>query len=72
MTESITGWVARDRNDDLNLFEAVPERYNNGKQEFWLNKTGTTYHSIPASFFPDLKWSDDPIYVKQTITTETL
>lgn len=65
LTESITGWIARDRNGDLNLFEAVP--YRDRKGGYWMNKTGTMYYSLPASFFPELEWGSEPIYVKQTI-----
>ena len=64
-TQDITGWIARDRNDDLNFFEEFPSRDNKGG--YWMNKRGTMYYSLPSSFFPELEWTDDPVYVKLTI-----
>ena len=58
----LTGWVARDRNGEISVYEDYPERDSNG--QFWL---ASGYMSIDEKSFPDLKWEDEPMEVEVTI-----
>ena len=59
-------WVARDNNGSLFAYEDKPERYDNQKEWF----SGKFLTSMENSFFPDLKWEDEPLEaeLRQAIT----
>ena len=59
------GWVARDENGSLHLFEVEPSRI----MHRWWDRD---YHSttLDNKDFPDLKWEDEPVYVKLPIIVE--
>ena len=68
----IKGWVAREGkikgykhvySDAVGFFHRKPER--NEEDQEWDGILGMY---IPESFFPDLKWEDEPIEVEITIT----
>lgn len=53
-------WVARDKNGSLFAYEDKPERCDNQKEWFaWKFLS-----SMENSFFPDLKWEDEPLEVE--------
>lgn len=52
------GWVARNRNDSLQLFQVEPRR---GEGYWWDRDYASTV--INHEMFPDLTWNDDPICV---------
>ena len=58
-------WVARDKNCFLFVYEDKPTRCDNQRE--WL---GRFLCSMKNSYFPELKWEDEPIEVelRQTIT----
>lgn len=64
-TAKLSGWVARDKNGNLHLFEMEPTRLIHR----WWDRD---YHStgLDESDFPDLKWEDEPVYVKLPIIEE--
>ena len=49
----ISGWVARDADGDMFLYQNEPDR----TEIVWY---GYMMHSLPIDSFPDLTWSDDP------------
>ena len=59
------GWVARDENGSLHLFEVEPRRILHR----WWDRD---YHSttLDNKDFPDLEWEDEPVYVKLPIIVE--
>ena len=61
----LSGWVARDENGSLHLFEVEPSRI----MHRWLDRD---YHSttLDNKDFPDLEWEDEPVYVKLPIIVE--
>ena len=63
MKEAVEGWVARDKNGRITLYEDKP--YRDGDK--WR---GCSWKSslIYDRFFPNLKWEDEPIKVKVTLT----
>lgn len=63
----LSGWVARDDDGHLHLFEAKPRRIE-GNHRWW----DRDYHSTTLNNkdFPNLKWEDEPIYVKLPIIVE--
>lgn len=63
----LEGWIARDEDDRLHLFEVKPRRLE--KEHRWWDKD---YHStsLDEGDFPNLKWEDEPIYVKLIIIKE--
>lgn len=63
----LEGWIARDEDDRLHLFEVKPRRLE--KEHRWWDRD---YHStsLDESDFPNLKWEDEPIYVKLIIIKE--
>lgn len=58
-------WVARDKNGFLFAYEGKPTRCDNQKEWF-----GRFSSSMQNSFFPELKWEDEPIEIgiRPTIT----
>ena len=52
-------WVARDKNGFLFVYEDKPERRDNQKE--WI---GRFLCSMKNSYFPELKWEDEPIEVE--------
>lgn len=63
----IKGWVARDENGSLHLFEVEPRRLED-KHQWWDRDYDCTV--LDESDFPDLKWEDEPVYVKLIIAKE--
>ena len=61
----LSGWVARDENGSLHLFEVEPSRI----MHRWWDRD---YHSttLDNKDFPDLEWEDEPVYVKLPIIVE--
>ena len=55
-------WVARDKNGFLFAYEDKPKRCDNQKEWF----AGKFLFSIENSFFPNLKWEDEPLEVMLT------
>ena len=52
-------WVARDKNGFLLAYEDKPERCDNQKE--WI---GRFSNSMKNSYFPELKWEDEPIEIE--------
>ena len=52
-------WVARDKNGFLFAYKDKPKRCDNQKE--WL---GWFLFSMKNSYFPELKWEDEPIEVE--------
>ena len=52
-------WVARDKNGFLFAYEGKPARCDNQKE--WI---GRFFSSMKKSYFPDLKWEDEPIEIE--------
>lgn len=61
----LSGWVARDENGSLHLFEVEPSRI---MHRWWDGD----YHSttLDNKDFPDLEWENEPVYVKLPIIVE--
>ena len=52
-------WVARDKNGFLFVYEDKPTRCDNQKEWIcWF------FSSMKNSYFPELKWEDEPIEVE--------
>lgn len=60
---TISGWVARDRNGSLSLFQGYPERQEN--LGYWRDCQDE--FGLADTDFPSLTWQDDPIEVEITI-----
>ena len=56
----ITGWVARDRNGEICIYEDYPERIS--AQQFWFGQGSNRI--LDQKSFPDLKWEDEPVEVE--------
>ena len=52
-------WVARDKNGFLIAYEDKPTRCDNQKE--WI---GWFLFSMKNSYFPELKWEDEPIEIR--------
>ena len=59
---TINGWVARDQDGLLTLFDSEPKRFP--IDESWV---GCGFTDLPKDLFPDLKWEDEPIEVELPI-----
>ena len=60
-------WVARDKNGFLFVYEDKPERCKNQRE--WL---GRFLCSMKNSYFPEIKWEDEPLEVELRPTTTYL
>lgn len=58
----LCGYVARDKNGLLHVFEVKPIRF----EDYWWDIDYWSA-SIEHGDFPDLKWEDEPIYVRLLI-----
>jgi len=63
----MSGWVARDKDGSLHIFEVKPRRSADGHQ-WWDRDYQST--ALKSSDFPDLKWEDKPVCVKLAIIKE--
>lgn len=61
---TISGWVARDRNGSLALYQSIPERLEN--LGYWRDGLGGEF-DLSETDFPSLTWDDEPIEVEITI-----
>ena len=52
-------WVARDKNGFLFAYGCKPTRCDNQKE--WI---GRFSNSMKNSYFPELKWEDEPVEIK--------
>lgn len=57
----LTGWVARDENGEIYAYEDYPEK----DSEMWI---GSNSMLLDRKSFPNIKWEDEPMEVKVTIT----
>ena len=63
---TIEGWVARDEDGALNLFDREPERI---AECAWAYFPGHSLgFSLPKESFPSVTWKSEPRKVKLTIT----
>lgn len=62
MEDKYKFWVARDKNGSLFAYEDKPERCDNQKE--WFAETFLCL--MVNSFFPELKWEDEPLEVMLT------
>lgn len=55
-------YIARDKNDDLYLFNELPTRGN----ECWWAQSGLdgTYLRLAKSLYPEVTWDSEPIRVE--------
>lgn len=63
----LSGWVARDEDGSLHLFKVEPRRIED-RHQWWDRDYNCT--ALKKSEFPDLKWEDEPVYVKLPIIVE--
>lgn len=57
---TIKGWVARDENGQVWLYAQRPFR----NHTVWTTDKGRYFIRINDTFFPDLRWEDEPIEVE--------
>lgn len=69
MKEIIEGFVARDANGFIYLWEECPRRCSDIRYKWW-ESTFSTRMELPAQSFPDITWEDEPKKVKVTIDLE--
>ena len=64
----IQGWVARDENGRLCLYQNEPKReaYDFQPRGYWTDKTDK-YIDFPPNLFPNITWKSDPQEVEITI-----
>lgn len=57
----IQGWVARDEDGRLCLYQNKPKReaYDFLRRGYWTDRTNQ-YVDFPSNLFPDLTWEDEP------------
>lgn len=62
------GWVARDENGRLCLYQNEPEREASdfSPRGYWTDRTNQ-YIDFPPNLFPDLTWNDEPQEVELVI-----
>lgn len=55
------GWVARDKNDDLHLYDLMPKKDDDEPE--WVIDMGCNYKKIidPDHLFDDVTWDSDPL-----------
>lgn len=57
----IQGWISRDKDNALILWESKPQR-NNITNDEWGMASGIML--LPNNLFPDLTWDSDPLEVE--------
>ena len=62
---TIKGWVARDKDGALIIYDSVPQRIED--MEIWNNETSVYCASLPKDMLPTLRWEDEPIEVELPI-----
>lgn len=59
----LTGWVARDEDERIWVYETCPKRYSDWQQ--WVGNDGSM--RLDQESFPNIKWEDEPMKVEITI-----
>ena len=64
---NIKGWVARDKNGKLYIYQDKPRKLSlgDGTQVSWGD--GGDWYELKGNILLDLKWEDEPIEVELTI-----
>lgn len=65
----ISGWVARDKDNNLFIYSDKPKRVYDGEFSRW---EGLCLDAISNSLFPDLIWDNDPIEAELIIKRKNL
>lgn len=65
-TAVLEGWVARDKNGIICLYNKHPERYNAPINE-WGTEYPLQYYQIPDDSFPYVTWLTEPKKVRITL-----
>lgn len=68
-TESLPklkGWVARDKNGEINYFQEYPRRITEDRRNYWWDRDYISM-CIDENSFPELTWEDEPIEVELLI-----
>lgn len=55
----ISGWVARDKEGDIFMYEHQPKRIYDGEYSRWEEDVVCT-QPLPCELFPDLTWDSEP------------
>lgn len=64
MEEKFTGWVARDKNGVVCIYEHKPEK----GFDFWGSREPPIFAAVRENIFPNVKWEDkEPTEVELTI-----
>ena len=59
----LTGWVARDEDEKIWVYETCPKKYSEWQQ--WVGNYGSM--RLDEKSFPDIKWETGPVEVEITI-----
>ena len=66
---TITRWVAKNKDGDVNMHNTKPFRFKCENIEYWVD--GHASYKLARSFvnrmFPDLTWESEPVEVEITI-----
>jgi len=63
---TITGWVARDKDGELRIYDCLPQRKIISDVGVWITK-GRKSYTLKSNAVPTLTWEDEPIEVELTI-----
>jgi len=64
----INGFVARDKNGNLYLYEKLPKRDRNSG--YWITgEPFDKYFALPKEWFPEIKWQSEPLLIDITLNS---
>lgn len=68
MEYTINGYVARDKNGNLYIYDKLPKRdRTNG---IWqVNEKFDKFYQLPKEWFPETTWSSEPLLVDVTFNS---
>ena len=68
MEYTINGYVARDKNGNLYIYDKLPKRDRNSG--YWMvNDPFDKFYQLPKEWFPDTTWSSEPLLVDVTFNS---
>ena len=67
----IEGWVARDEDGYISLYQEKPTRsLNSSKTGYWWDDETASHIDLPTTSFPSVTWENSPKKVKLKIEIE--
>lgn len=68
MEYTINGYIARDKNGNLYIYDKLPKR-DRANGIWQVNEKFDKFYQLPKDWFPEITWSSEPLLVDVTFNS---